>query len=327
MVIALALAALAGAAAADDGRAEQARKEGEVVWYTAMNVPDAEAVRKPFLERYPFLKLTVVRAPGEKVRLRILMEARAGRFAWDVVSFNLLDVAALNREGLLAAYVSPETKSGFPAGAVDPAGHWAAIYVRQYVIGYNTQLVKAADAPKSWRDLLEPRWAGKFALDEGDVEWYAAMLDYWGHAKGVRFMRALARQKPQQRRGHHLLARLLSAGEYPLALVHANEIEKDKQDGAPVDWVKTLEPTITSPSEAAISAKAPHPAAARLFVDFLLSKEGQRAIRSRGRVPARTDIAAGSGEPALTLFYVDPRLASRFGEYESEFHAIFYQAR
>ncbi|HET7197599.1 MAG TPA: extracellular solute-binding protein [Burkholderiales bacterium] len=324
-MIALALAPLAAAA---DARVDQARGEGEIVWYTAMNVPDAEAVRKPFLERYPFLKLTLVRAPGEKVRLRILMEARAARFAWDVVSFNLLDVAALNREGLLAAYVSPETKSGgFPPGAVDPAGRWAAIYVRQYVIGYNTQLVKAAEAPKSWRDLLAPRWAGKFALDEGDIEWYAAMLDYWGHDKGVAYMRALAGQKPQQRRGHQLLTRLLSAGEFPLALVHANEVEEDKRHGAPVEWVKTLDPTITSPSEAAISAKAPHPAAARLFMDFLLSKEGQTAIRSRGRVPARTDLEGESRDAALTVFYVDPRLAPRFANFEAEFHSIFDKAR
>jgi iron(III) transport system substrate-binding protein len=326
-LIALLLAALSAGAAADDARLEQARREGEVVWYTAMNVPDAEAVRKPFLERYPFLKLTIVRSPGEKVRMRILMEARAGRYGWDVVSFNLLDIDVLNREGLLAAYVSPETRNGFPRGAVDPAGRWAAIYVRQYVIGYNTQLVKPADAPKTWQDLLAPRWAGKFALDEGDVEWYAAMLDYWGSDKGRAYMRALAAQRPQQRRGHHLLTRLLSAGEYPLALVHANEVEKDKEDGAPVEWVKTLDPTITSPSQAAISAKAPHPAAARLLVDFLLSKEGQKVIRSRGRVPARTDLERGSEDAAQSVFYVDPRLAPKFADYESEFHAIFDKAR
>jgi iron(III) transport system substrate-binding protein len=318
---------ISAVAAAADAGVEKARREGEVVWYTAMNVPDAEAVRKPFLERYPFLKLTLVRSPGEKVRMRILTEARAGRVDWDVVSINLLDVDVLNRERLLASYASPETKSGFPPGAVDPQGRWAAIYVRQYVIGYNTQLVKPGDAPKSWQDLLAPRWAGKFALDEGDVEWYAAMLDYWGPDKGRAYMRALAAQKPQQRRGHHLLTRLLSAGEFPLALVHANEVEKDKQDGAPVEWVKTLDPTITSPSQTAIAAKAPHPAAARLLVDVLLSKEGQKIIRSRGRVPARTDLEGGSGEAPVKVHYVDPKLAPAFGEYESEFHKIFDKAQ
>src|SRR5438105_6308925 len=300
---------------------EQAKKEGEVVWYTAMNVPDAEALRKPFVERYPFVTLTVLRATGEKVRTRVLTEARANRFTWDVVSFNLLDMDALNREGLLAAYASPEAK-GFPAGAIDPEGRWAAIYVRHYVIGYNTRLVKPAEAPKSWVELLQPQWAGKLALDESDVEWYAAMLDYMGREKGMSYMRALSGQKPQQRRGHHLLTRLLVAGEFPLALVHANEVEKEKQDGAPVDWVRSLDPVITSPSQVAIAAKAPHPAAARLFVDFLLSEEGQRAIASRGRVPARTDLGAVAGEP-LQVHYVSPRLAADFNRFEREFRDIF----
>ena len=311
------------AAAAADPRIEQARKEAEVVWYTAMNVPDAEALRKPFNERYPFIKLTLLRSTGEKVRTRILTEARANRHAWDVVSFNLLDIDALNREGLLAAYASPETASGYPVGAVDP--HWAAIYVRQYVIGYNTRLVKPDEAPQAWRDLLSPQWAGKLAIDESDVEWYAAMLDYWGRDKGTAYMRALSRQKPQQRRGHSLLTRLLVAGDFPLALIHAGEIEKEKQDGAPVEWVKTLDPIITSPSQVAIAAKAPHPAAARLLVDFLLSKEGQRIIESRGRVPARTDLGSIAGTE-LKVHYVSAKLAPQFNQYEKEFRGIFARA-
>ncbi len=288
------LALLAAAGALADPRIDQARTEGEVVWYTAMNVPDTDALRRPFVERYPFLKLTVLRATGEKVRTRILTEARAKRFAWDIVSFNLLDMDALAAEGLLAAYRSAEAATGYAPGAVDPHGRWAAIYVRQYVIGYNTRQVKPDEAPRSWSDLLAPRWAGKLALDESDVEWYA---------------------------GHSLLTRLLVAGDFPLALVHAAEIEKEKQEGAPVEWVRTLDPVVTSPSQVAISARAPHPAAARLFVDFLLSSEGQALIRSRGRVPARTGIDADT--EALKVHYVDPRLAAQFNRYEKEFREIF----
>jgi iron(III) transport system substrate-binding protein len=298
--LAACLAILYAAGAAADERLEQARRDGEVIWYTAMNVPDTGALKKPFVARYPFLALTVLRAPGEKVRTRILAEARAGRHAWDVVSFNLLDIEALDREGLLA----PSSR--------------AAIYVRQYVIGYNTRQVK--QPPRSWAELLEPQWTGKLAIDESDVEWYAAMLDYWGRDKALAYMRALARQHPQQRRGHQLLTRLLVAGDFPLALVHAAEIDKERQGGAPVDWVKTLDPVITSPSEVAIAAKAPHPAAARLFVDFLLSDEGQRAIASRGRVPARAGIVAAA---PLKEHYVSARLAADFGRYERELRDIF----
>src|SRR5712691_6401336 len=262
-------------------RADAAGGEREVVWYTAMNTPDAAPLRKRFREKYPDLNLTILRQPGEKIRTRILTETRAGKFFWDVVSFNHLDMDALAREGLLAAYFSPETRSGFPAGAVDPEGRWAAIYVRQYVIGYNTRSVPRPDAPKSWEDLLETRWKEKFAMDESDVEWYAAMLDYLGAEKGPAFMRALARQNPQFRRGHSLLAKLLIAGDFPLALVHAAEMDEARRAGAPVDWVKTLDPVITSPSQVAVSARAPHPNAGRLLVDLLLSAEGQALIRDR----------------------------------------------
>lgn len=320
--------------AADSGRAQAAasidaaKKEGEVVWYTAMNTSDAEAVRKLFQEKHPSVTLTVLRQPGEKIRTRILTEMRAGKFFWDVVSFNHLDMDALQQEGLLAAYASPESKNGFPAGAVDKDGRWAAIYVRQYVIGYNTNLVPPSDVPKSWQDLLLPKWNGKFSMDEGDVEWYAAMLDYLGRDKGAAFMRALSQQRPQFRRGHSLLSKLLVAGDFPLALVHAAEMEEAKKTGAPVEWVQTLDPIVTSPSQIAVSAKAPHPHAARLLVDLLLSRDGQMLLLDRGRVPARVDLNRdATAGAALKVHYVDPRLSRRYSEYEKEFRAVFLGAR
>ncbi|HEY6865366.1 MAG TPA: extracellular solute-binding protein [Burkholderiales bacterium] len=307
---------------------DAARNERAVVWYTAMTTTDAEPLRDALQARYPFLQLTILRQPGEKIRTRILTEARAGKHLWDVVSFNHLDMDALDREELLAAYASPETRSGFPPGAVDPRGRWAAIYVRQFVIGYNLRAVPPGQAPRSWQDLLEPRWKGKFAMDEDDSEWYAAMLDYLGRERGTAFMQALARQQPQLRRGHSLLSKLLVAGDFPLALVHAAEVEGEKKTGAPVDWVRSLDPIITSPSQVAVAAGAPHPNAARLLVDLLLSVEGQTIIRSRGRVPARTDLpGAGPDESRLRIHYVDPKLARERDRSEREFRDIFLKAR
>jgi iron(III) transport system substrate-binding protein len=326
------LAAAAALAASPSSRGqsfEAARQEREVVWYTAMTTPDAEPLRKAFQARHPSIQVTILRQPGEKIRTRILAEARAGKQLWDVVSFNHLDMDALDREGLLAAYASPESRTGFSAGAVDPRGHWAAIYVRQYVIGYNLRAVPAAEAPKRWEDLLEPRWKGKFAMDEDESEWYAAMLDVLGRERGTAFMRALARQNPQLRRGHSLLSKLLVAGDFPLALVHAAEVEEAKRSGAPVEWARELDPIITSPSQVAVSARAPHPNAARLFVDLLLSVEGQTIIRSRGRVPARADLpgAATDPRPPLKVRYVDPKLAREMERSEHEFREIFLTRR
>jgi iron(III) transport system substrate-binding protein len=324
---ALATSACAHALAqAPADRAQAAVREGEVVWYTAMNTSDGDALRKRFEEKHPGLRLTILRQPGEKIRNRILTEARAGRHFWDVVSFNHLDMDALDRERLLASYASPETATAYAPGAVDPRGRWAAIYVRQFVIGYNTSAVAPAEVPRTWEDLLQPRWKGKLAMDENEVEWYAGMCDYLGHEKCARYMRALAAQSPQLRRGHSLLSKLLAAGDFPLALVHAAEMEDGKRAGAPVDWVRTLDPVVTSPSQVAISAKAPHPNAARLLVDFVLSAEGQGIIASRGRVPARIGVASETPTPAH-VHYVSPKLARDFDRHEREFGEIFLRAR
>ena len=307
--------------------AARAAHDTEVVWYTAMNTADGDAIRKRFEQVHPAVHVTILRQPGEKVRTRILVEAQAGRHFWDVVSFNPLDMDALDRHELLAAYVSPETAKGFPAGAVDPRGHWAAIYVRQFVIGYNTQAVSPSQAPRDWPDLLQPQWKSKLAMDEDEVEWYAGMCDYLGRERASEYMRALARQSPQMRRGHSLLSKLLAAGEFPLALVHAAEMEDAKRAGAPVDWVRTLDPVVTSASEVAIAAKAPHPQAARLLEDFLLSAEGQGILAARGRVPVRTDVAAEVTSAGLKLHYVKPALAREFDRYEKEFGDIFLKGR
>ena len=270
----------------------------EVVWYTAMNTSDIEPLRKRFEEKHPGTTLTVLRQPGEKIRNRILGEASAGKNLWDVVSFNHLDMGVLEREKLLGSPRAP-------------------IYVRQYVIGYNTNLVK--QPPRDWTDLLDPEWKGKLAIDEDEVEWFASMLDYYGRDKGMRFMKALAAQEPQLRRGHTLLSKLLSAGDFPLAIVHAQEMDEGKKAGEPVDWVRTLDPVVTSPSEIAIAAKAPHPAAAKLLVDFILSPEGQSIIRDRGRVPA-ADVKAQS---AIKVQWVNPDLSRDYDRYEKEFRDTF----
>ena len=327
MRIGLAIACMAIALHAAADTLDDAKREGEVVWYTSMNVSDADAVLKPFRERRPFLEISFVRATSDRIRNQILADAADGRFTWDVVAFRVFDVAALVRQGLVAQYRSPETQSGFPAATLDPDGRWTAIFLHEYVIACNTRLVKPEQTPKSWQDLLASQWAGRIALDEGDVEWYAAMLDYWGREKGTAFMRALGQQKPLRLRGHQALARRLAAGDFPLALVYSSDIEPPRLTQAPVQWIRNLDPVILAPTAVAISNKAPHPAAARLLVDYLLSKEGQQAIHSRNRMAVRRDVEPDKPRTSPHVHPLNPRLAANFAEYEAEFRGALGRAK
>ena len=323
MLLGVGMSCVAATVLAQAPDVERARKEGEVVWYTAMSTQDAETLRRAFQERHPGINVTVLRQTGEKIRTRILSEMQARKFAWDVVSFNLLDMQALAQEGLLAAYRSRETQTGFPTAAVDPDGRWTAIYQRQYVLAYNTRQVRADQAPRDWSDLLAPAWKGRLALDDSDVEWYGTMLEAMGRERGQEFMRSLARQGPTFRRGHTLLMSLLVAGDFPLAVVLSAEVEQAKKTGAPVDWVRTTNPVVTSASLMAISAKAPHPNAARVFADFVLSTEGQTEIQRRGRTAVRTDLVTSGVAVPDKPYYVDPRLAEQFTSLEREYQDTF----
>jgi len=122
---------------------------------------------------------------------------------------------------------------------------------------------------------------------------------------------------------HTLIAELMGAGEFDVALTFSEAIERMKRKGAPVEWVKSFEPIVVSLHPVAIAADAPHPEAARLFVDFLLSEEGQSLIRASGRISPRRDRSSAPGEAGLKLHPVDPAAASDYEGLQREWRAIF----
>lgn len=187
------------------------------------------------------------------------------------------------------------------------------------VIGYNTKLVARDQAPKSWEDLLDPKWKGKIALDEENYSWYGAMTQKWGKEKTQRYMRGLAKQDIQLRSGQTLIAQLMAAGEFPVAMVLAHRIEKMKEQGAPVEWVTTLDPVTVSLHPIGVAAKAPHPNAAKLFIDFILSKEGQQLLLSIERTPARPGIDTKMEARKLKLYPIPPELARTMNNCKKSF--------
>src|SRR5258708_27818326 len=152
------------------------------------------------------------------------------------------------------------------------------MYSDPMVLGHNTRHVSAASAPRDWSDLLDPHWNDKIGMDPEVGIWYGAMLHNMGKEKGEKFFRSLAQQKIQWRRGHSLLAQLMTAGEFPLALVYAFNLSQLHQNGAPLSWVTSANPIIATTSGIGISAKTDAPASIKLFIDFALSLEGQKEI-------------------------------------------------
>ena len=163
---------------AQDGRVpklvEEAKKEGALVWYLSASIEDARAIFLAFNKKYPFIKTEYFRAGSARLFNRIVNEARAGKVLFDLVAVRGLETHQLVKAGLLQPYASPES-AAYPAGFKDARGYWVDYFDAYNVIGYNTQLVPRDQAPKSWEDLLDPRWKNQIALDEENYSWYGAL--------------------------------------------------------------------------------------------------------------------------------------------------------
>ncbi len=266
----------------------EAKKQGQVSMYTSLNLKDSVPIAEAF-EKRTGIKLQLWRASSEKVLQRAITEARAGHFAADVFETNGPEMEALYREHLMEEFFSPHF-TDLPAAAFPRHRHYVADRFNFFTIGYNTNLVKADEVPEKYEDLVHPRWAGRVGIEGGDVDWFGAMVKSMGEEKGLAFFRRMAAMKPQVRTGHTLMAELVASGEIALAAtIYNHNIERLLVKGAPVKW-KAIAPTFGRPNAIGLARKAPHPHAALLFADFMLSHEGQTILKERNRVPASLSV-------------------------------------
>lgn len=265
-----------------------AKQEAKVVVYTSLNTKDSVPITEAFEKKYG-VKVELWRSSSEKVLQRAITEFRAGRYSVDAFELNGPELEQMWREGLLDKYNSPQGKN-MPPAAFAKNGAYIADRFNFFTIGYNTNLVKPADVPKSYEDLLDPKWVGRIGIEASDTDWFGSMVHAMGEEKGMAFFRKLAAMKPQMRTGHTLMAELVASGEIPLAVdIYNHNAERLKVKGAPIAW-KALEPTFGRPNGVSVAKQAPHPNAALLFVDFMLSLEGQKLIKKRNRVPASNKV-------------------------------------
>ncbi len=267
---------------------EQARREGSLVWYTTFAPTESPQVVQAFEKKYG-VKVEIWRAGADKIVQRVITEGRANRHTFDVVETNAPELEMLSRENLLGAFHSPYF-ADLPPFALPPHRMWAADRMAVYGVTYNTKLIKREEIPKNYEGFLDPKWKGKIAVEETDGDWMSAVVQAMGNDRGTNFMRKLADMRPTVRKGHILLAELVSAGDIPVALTgFVNTVATLKRRGAPIDWV-ALDPVVVRPQAIGVAKNAAHPHAALLFADFMLSPEGQALLESMGRSPVSKKI-------------------------------------
>lgn len=286
---------------------EMAEDEGGVLdAYGSTNLEEAGPIIDAF-EDATGITVNYYRASSEDVNLRLGEEARAGYLGADLVVNNGPQMILLDDDGLLAQIDTPVSDPVTPEGVNDT---WIWWYINTFAPAWNTDLVESNEAPTSWEEVLESSEGG-LAVEAGDVDWFATLVtDYFGAEKGMSEEDAveLFRSAMDSARvvdGHTLMTELLAAGEFSVAASpYLHRIRQLQGDGAPLEWEPAVEPLIARPNGVAIHAAAEHPAAAQLFLEFLLT-DAQDMLLELDRQPASSDVEGGGLPTEYDFLLVD----------------------
>jgi len=267
-----------------------AKKEGSFTWYTSFAEKDIPPVVDPFEKKYG-VKVKVWRASTEKVLQRALTEASAKRYDVDAVHISAPEMEVLHVEKLFQPVSSPYFKQ-LIAGSVPAHRDWVATLLTVWVQAYNTTAIRKQDLPKTYRDLLDPRFKGKLGIEVEDQEWFATVVQSMGEEQGLAFFRELvAKNGISVRKGHTLLTNMVVSGEVPMGLTVYNYMaDQAKRKGAPIDWI-TLDPAVARANGMGIARQAKHPNAALLFYDYFIS-EAQPLIVALDYLPTNSTVAS-----------------------------------
>jgi len=274
----------------------------EVNLYSSMADKDLRTLIAEFEQRSG-IRVNVWRSTKERIARRVISEARAGRYEVDVIHNASPEMEALHRERLLRPVDSPLHQELIPQ-AVAPHREWAGPRVYLYVQAYNTRVVTQADLPRTYADLLAPRWKGRVAIESKEQEWFHALVQSMGEAEGLKYFRALAANGLQLRRiDQAMLTKMVISGDVPLALALYSDLpDEARRKGAPIARIE-LAPTIATTDAIGIAARAPHPDAARKLYDFMLS-DGLMRMAQIGHLVSRRGMAPELER--LQVRFIDP---------------------
>jgi ABC-type Fe3+ transport system substrate-binding protein len=301
--------------AADQALIDSAKREGQVTWYTTQIInqlarPAADAFQKKY-----GISVNFVRGDSGEVALRVLNEHQAGHTLADVIDATSA-IPAIKGKGLLMKWL-PDGVTRLPKEAFDPDGYWVATNEFIHTPAFNTNLVPRGTEPKTFQDLLDPKWTGKMVWaahnsTSGAAGFVGTVLNVMGEAKGMSYLRSLAKQKIAGVDGSsRSVVDQVMAGEYPIALqIFNHQPVISAAQGAPVDWIP-MTPAMGIFSVTALMQEAPHPNAGKLLEDFLISEQGQQIFRTGDYIPVdpdvpprRSDLRANGG--SFHVFFLSP---------------------
>jgi len=308
---------------------EGAKKEGQVMFYNINTW--LTTVAQEFEKKYPFVKVSVWRSDSKTLLKRVTEEYASGRYLVDVIDVTFGGVALLYKMGIFQEYYSPEMVAY--TDEVKAKGKTGVYYLPDlelYIgLGFNTKLVAAADAPKTYKDLLDAKWKGRisFAGTSTGTQWVGNALNVMGRE----YLEKMGGQDVKvQNISGAALAGLIVSGEVPLSpTIYESNILTSREKGGPVDW-RPLEPVVANVGSSGMTTKAPHPHAALLFLDYLHSKEGQKVVMKGGLGSPREDI--GSLERKFKKSYLEAQypleeLEKKFSEWEELMKRLFIRKR
>src|SRR6266851_571742 len=329
-VLGLTLVLSALPAFAQDARVEAAKKEGKVVWYTSLALPSAEKVAKLFEVAYPGIKVEVHRTGSQRILQRVMQELQANLKLVDVLHTSDAGHFVLLKEKKLLMKYTPAGVDPFPAGFKDRDGYYYGLRATVNVIAYNTKLVPAGEVPKGWKDLLDPKWKGKLVTAHpGYSGVIATRVLALVQLHGWDYFKQLAQNKPMIVQSANDPPTTVASGERPVAADGGDyTFYQVKKKGNPVEIVFPKEgvPLVVSPS--AITGFAPHPNAAKLFTDFIFSRELQQVLAdSEGLYTGHPDVKYPADRHKLSelkLLRVEPEeLDKRNEEIKTRFVEFF----
>ena len=290
-----------------------ARREGRLTIYSTGT--QIQPLIERFQQKYPFIRVEMPRNSSSDAARLVHEEYSAGVYnvdAFELSSYGLVPMRAL---GVLQPFTSPEA-ANYVSTAIEEGRHWISVREGYTGIGYNPKIISPDEAPKSYEDLLNPKWKGKMSISSllsTAANWVGAMLISYGEP----FVRRFATQdiRPYAITGR-ALANLTISGEAPLSpTTYQSHVEASRAQGAAIAW-NLPGPVPVTDTAAALALKAPHPHAAMLFIDFLLSKEGQLIYKDIGYFSSHKDFAANQIPGIQKLFLSNrPRFVDEFEQW------------